>query len=325
MHFIIGSWCIVCLAIDVVNFSLFGLSIAAIRISQTRVTQAIRTDFRSLLTMPIQTAGLVVVGPGLLAAAWFSGQELQQSIAQGRAERQALQHADSAADSSRVVYVSGKDERLDEHNWSRKTKDTPMDQACSDKDREALSPPVSIQVGISAAGYHWKGAAEPVLEIHEFTDFECPHCRNAHMMVSRLVSSYPDQIRVYHRHLPLDHHCNPQLDRPFHPRACELSRIAVCAGRQGRFFEMVDYLFHNAQQIRAQSIAATDIARSLALDLGKFDCCMTDAQTRQPIDTDLQEAAKLNLRGTPAFVIDGRAYYGKIPEEALKKLGAAAH
>lgn len=321
MHFEIGSWCIVCLAIDVINFSLFGLSIAAIRISGSSTTEAIRSDFKSLLTRPLQTAGLAVLGTGLLAAAWFSGQELQDWIAQARAARRGAVEASGDSQSSQVLYVSQKNERLEEHAWSEKTKDTPQKQACLEKEAEAGAPrALSIQVGTSEEGYHWKGAENPTIEIHEFTDFQCPFCRNAHMLLNKLISRYPNKLRVYHRHLPLDHHCNSKLDRPFHPRACELSRISVCAGRQGRFNEMVDYLFHNSQTIQSQNLTAQDIAKALELDLGKFDCCMDDPQSMGPIQTDLLAAGELNLRGTPAYLINGQIYYGKIPDEALKIL-----
>ncbi|HSA24791.1 MAG TPA: thioredoxin domain-containing protein, partial [Myxococcota bacterium] len=321
MHFEIGAWCIVCLAIDVINLSLFGLSLAAIRVSRVSVAGAIRADVRSLLARPLLAAGLAVLGAGLLAGAWFGGQRLQDSIAQARAARQGPRKAGEDPRPAQMLYVSREDERLEADAWSRRTQDTPRDQACLDKGAGAgPDAPVRIAFGTSAEGYPWKGAEQPSVEIHEFTDFQCPYCRSAHLLVNRLVSRYPGQLRVYHRHLPLDNRCNRKLDRPFHPRACELSLIAVCAGQQGRFWEMTDYLFHNSQAIRAQGPSAEDIARALALDLGKFNCCMGDPQSMRPVEADLAAAASLNLRGTPAFVIQGQVYYGKIPDEALRVL-----
>lgn len=323
MHFEIGTWCIVCLGIDVVNLSLFGLSLTAVRNSKRTIFQSVASDFKNLMRMPLQSAGLAVVGLGLLAAAWFSGQKLQAWIAEERAARQITQKAEGASALPQMLYVSQKDERLAEDNWSKKTQDTPKDEACRDQNSAAPAAPVSaIAVGISEEGYHWKGAVSPVLEIHEFTDFECPYCRNAHMLLNKLVSRYSGQLRVYHRHLPLDNHCNSKLEKPFHPRACELSLIAVCAAQQGRFWETADYLFHNAQSIRAQNLSAEDIAKALELDLGKFNCCMDDPESMRTIQKDLFEAWELNLRGTPAYRINGQVYYGKIPDDALKLLDA---
>ena len=323
MHFEIGSWCIVCLAIDVINCSLFGLSVAAIRISKTGFIESIRWDFTNIFQTPLLTVGLAIAGAGLLTVAWFSGQHLQQNIRAALAERNDAAEKEDQSQPHKMLYMSQTDENLEEKRWSNKTNDTPEGQACDGKKNHIESAVPTVRVGVSKDGRHWKGAANPRLEIQEFTDFQCPYCRNAHMLVNRLVSKYAGQLRVYHRHLALDHHCNKHIKRPFHPRACELSRIAVCAGQQNRFFEMTDYLFHNASEIQSKSLSAEEIAKALALDLGEFDCCMADPESMVPVETDLKAGAKLNLRGTPAFVVGDQVYYGKIPEDALKRLNEA--
>ncbi len=317
MHFVIGSWCIVCLSIDVINFALFGISIAALRISKQTVSAAVISDFKSLITLPLQTVLLAAGGIGLLSSAWFYGQNLQVRIEQDRKALNIKEKPSSDTRATKMIYASRKDEKLEEHTWAKKTADTPLAEACASSENPAVSV---VQVGTDDNGVYWKGAETPKLIIHEFTDFECPYCRNAHMMVNKLLASYAGQIRVYHRHLPLDHACNSSLQKPFHQRACELSRISVCAGKQGRFFEMTDYLFHNSQIIRSQNMTAEEIAKALELDLGKFNCCMGEEESMLPITNDLKEAESLNLRGTPAFVIDKQVYYGKIPDEALKSL-----
>ncbi len=320
MHFEIGAWCIVCLAIDAVNLSLLGFSIGAVRVSGKRIKPAVLDDLRFLLRRPAVLAGFAAAGAGVLGGAWLYGQHLQESIA---AARKAEKKDEQGANGSQVLYLSRKNEQLESEAWSQKTGDTPQEKACAEKEERSDGEGAVVQVGVSPEGFNWKGATDPVLEIQEFTDFQCPHCRRAHLMVSKLVARFPDRIRVYHRHLPLDQHCNPMLDRPFHQRACELSRIAVCAGQQGRFWEMADYLFHNSKEIAQANTPAEAIAKDLELDMGRFDCCMGSAETMAPIEADVKAALALKLRGTPAFVIDGKVYYGKIPDEALKQLGAA--
>ncbi|MBN1771088.1 MAG: thioredoxin domain-containing protein [Deltaproteobacteria bacterium] len=325
MHFEIGSWCIVCLAIDAINLALLGLSIGAIFVSGKSIKQAALDDLRKVFRTPALLAGLAVGGLGVLAGAWLYGQHLQDSIAAARAAQKTLEKDAEPADGTHVLYVSQQNERLETKTWSPKTGDTPQDQACAEREQgSGGSGGTAVQVGASPEGFPWKGAREPVLEIHEFTDFQCPHCRRAHMMVNKLVARYPDRIRVYHRHLPLDEACNPMLDRPFHPRACELSKIAACAGQQGRFWEMDDYLFHNSPEITGRNVPATEIAKALELDMGRFECCMQSTQAMASIEKDIRAAVDLQLRGTPAYVIEGEVYYGRIPDEALGALNAAA-
>jgi protein-disulfide isomerase/uncharacterized membrane protein len=322
MHSEIGSWCIVCLAIDAVNLFLLGFSIGAILVSGKGIRQAVFDDFRRILRTPLLLFGIVVAGVGMLAGAWIYGQRLQESIAAARKSNQnAVGDLEAGGGGSKVLYLSRKDEQLETKTWSQKTGDTPQEKACADETRSREKADAAVvQVGVSPDGFNWKGAKEPILEIQEFTDFQCPHCRRAHMMVSKLVARYADRVRVYHRHLPLDEHCNPMVKRPFHPRACELSKIAVCAGQQGRFWEMDDYLFHNSPNIGKENIPAVEIAKALELDMVRFECCMKADQSMAPIDADIKAALKLKLRGTPAFVINGEVYYGRIPDEALKVL-----
>jgi protein-disulfide isomerase len=178
-------------------------------------------------------------------------------------------------------------------------------------------------MGASPDGHPWIGAANPILEVQEFTDYQCPHCRRAHMMVRRLLSTAGDKVRVYHRHLPLDQACNPAIAQPFHNRACELSRVALCAQRQGRFWEMNDFLFQQADEIREKDLSPRDIAGRLELDLDAFACCLDEASTKEALAKDVAEGNDLGIKGTPAFVIGGQVNYGRIPAEALTAAGIA--
>ena len=62
----------------------------------------------------------------------------------------------------------------------------------------------TLASGNDERGHHWIGAADPRLTIVEFSDYECPHCRAAHKAIRVLAARHPEQIRLVHRHLPLD-------------------------------------------------------------------------------------------------------------------------
>ncbi len=194
------------------------------------------------------------------------------------------------------------------------------DQCSCEPGEEPKRTKVTI-MGQDDQGHQWIGAPEPTLVIHEYTDYECPHCRRAHMRMRRLLSKYPGQIRLIHRHYPLDAECNPLLEgKEFHLRACELSRVAYCAGEQGRFWEMNDLLFQRQGEIKADATTAEDLARRLEIDLDRFQCCMTAEDTAAHIAADLREGAGYKIVGTPAFVVDGEVYLGQVPTTVLKVL-----
>lgn len=294
MAALIGSLCLLCLALDIVNVGVLAMTIVALRGRGLSFRQALVGDFASLVRGPMAALALLVLGGGVVAAAFLYGSSIVDAV-----QKREGPVSTSAA--------------------SHQSPNHPPTPECTPGEAGAPSSP-QIRTGISTDGHPWIGAEHPVVEVHEFTDYQCPHCRKAHLLVRRLISEYPERLRVYHRNFPLDHHCNPALERPFHLRACEMARIALCAGRQGRFFEMNDYLFQHADEIRAQNLSSEEIARRLELDLDRFRCCLDEASVREAIVQDIEEARRLGVEGTPAFVIDGRVYYGRIPDEVLDRL-----
>lgn len=279
MAFFIHSLCILCLAIDFINLTFLGMSLYAVATSGRSVGTAVREDFLDLFRHPLRLVALSVAGFGLLTAAALIGPRLMPP--------------DRPAAAQVLTGNSGQ---------------------CSAGETK---PQAETQRGISPDGHPWIGSANPTLEIHEFTDYQCPFCRKAHMTVRQLVTSNPG-LRVYHRHMPLDNACNPGIGQPFHARACELSKAAVCAQDQGRFWEMNDLLFQKSEEIGHQGTTVAELAERLELDADRFNCCMGDESRFATMKADIAEGNRLELKGTPAFIINGNVYYGKIPPEVLE-------
>lgn len=297
MAAVIGSLCLLCLALDVVNVGVLTMALVALRGAGLSFKGAIAGDVGALVRGRVHALAVGVLAIGVVAGA----------VAYG----------------SRIVDVVRPDVADSRPAGDRRESLThPSTPECGPGESSAPSPP-QIRTGVSAEGHPWVGAESPIVEVHEFTDYQCPHCRKAHLLVRRLISEFPDRLRVYHRHFPLDHHCNPAVEEPFHPRACELARIAVCAGRQGRFFEMNDFLFQHADEIRDRDLDAGEIARRLELDLDRFRCCLDEVSVREAVARDIADGRALGIEGTPAFVVEGRVHYGRIPGDVLDRLRAA--
>ncbi len=175
--------------------------------------------------------------------------------------------------------------------------------------------------GIEPGGGHYLGAAKPAVTIIEFSDYECPFCRQSHTQLRALLERYPNQLRVVHRHYPLDHACNTTLAGPMHRNACFAAAIAECAGLQNRFWEANDYLFAEARMLHARSNA--EIARDLSLDLAALEACLQDRGPRT-VALDLDEGNRLGIQGTPTFVVEGKTYMGNLPPWVKTRLENAA-
>ncbi len=116
-----------------------------------------------------------------------------------------------------------------------------------------------------------------------------------------------DRVRIVFKHLPLS----------IHPKAPDAHAASEAAHRQGKFWEMHDKIFANQREMSREKYL--EYARELGLDVGKFEKDLADAELKKRITADVQEAASLNVRGTPAFFINGRYLSGAQPFEAFKQ------
>lgn len=175
--------------------------------------------------------------------------------------------------------------------------------------------------GIEPGGGHFIGATHPALTIVEFSDYECPYCRQAHVQLRALLERYPTLLRVVHRHYPLDSSCNSSLKAPMHQNACFAAMVAECAGLQNRFWEANDYLFAEARTLHARPNG--EIARDLGLDRAALESCLREQGPRS-VAIDVDDGNRLDIQGTPTFFIEGKSYMGILPGWVAKRLEDAA-
>jgi len=148
-----------------------------------------------------------------------------------------------------------------------------------------------------------RGQPDAPVTIVEFSDFQCPFCLRATSIMQELLTRYPEQLRIYYRHLPL----------PNHPRARDAAIASVCAERQGRFWAYHDRLFADPGAMSPADLRAR--AEALDLDLAAFDACMTSEQAASRVDADVAAANALGVSGTPVFFVNGVRLTGAQPVE----------
>lgn len=152
-----------------------------------------------------------------------------------------------------------------------------------------------IPVGVGSDGRPYIGADAPSLIIWVFSDIQCPFCRVAHEKILSWARQYGREVRFVFYHFPL----------PFHPYAMEYARIAVCAARMGRFWSVVHALF-NAGQRHAD---VHELARRFGLDGRALADCSRGRDVQTLVDVDIAEARRLQVGGTPTFVVNGETMY----------------
>jgi protein-disulfide isomerase len=176
-----------------------------------------------------------------------------------------------------------------------------------------------LKTGITDDGRPWIGAEHPVLELDEFVDFQCPRCCEACPFLQRLFARFPNKVRIYIRHLPRTAEGVPE-EADGSSRSCQLTRAAICAGRQGRYWEAHDYLFHHRAEMGSKHTCVSALCRQLGLDEEVFRRCLDEPSVQKALARDVDDARKLGIRETPTFVAGGTTYRGGIPDDVVDAL-----
>ena len=140
----------------------------------------------------------------------------------------------------------------------------------------------------------WRGAADPLVTIVEFADYQCPYCARVEATLQKVLETWPNEVRVVFRNFPL----------PFHKQAEKAARDALAARKSGRFWEEHDRLFTN--QRRLEEILAFELPPDPGAD--------------RQLAADAAEVKRLGVNATPSFFINGRPLTGAQPFESFQKI-----
>lgn len=129
---------------------------------------------------------------------------------------------------------------------------------------------------------HLRGEGEEAIVV--YADLCCPHC----------AADWPQLCeragRLVFRHFPV---------AGKHPRSSALHAAAEAAGRQGRFFEMVDSLY--ADRGRVDDPHLWQRVEGLGLDLQRFEADRRSTEVEERIRRDFESGIRGGVTGTPAL------------------------
>jgi protein-disulfide isomerase len=148
----------------------------------------------------------------------------------------------------------------------------------------------------------------PVI-IVEFSDFQCPFCRQVQPTLKNLLAKYEGRVSLAYRDFPL---------REIHPQAQLAAEASRCADEQGQFWQYHDLLFANPDKLKREDLI--EHTRSLKLDEKQFDSCLSSAKYKARIEEDLEEGTRAGVNGTPGFFINGILLSGARPEAAFEEI-----
>lgn len=172
--------------------------------------------------------------------------------------------------------------------------------------------------GYNVAGDLIRGDQAAPVTIIEFSDFQCPFCKQ-HVTDTQpaLDEAYVDTGKVnwVFKHFPLD----------IHPQAPAAAVASECAAEQGQFWEMHHRLFEAVEEwsVSEPNPVFVGLAEELGLDTGAFESCLADPEIAARVDSDMADGAPF-VRGTPTFIVlyngQGTIIPGALPADRFQQV-----
>jgi protein-disulfide isomerase len=160
------------------------------------------------------------------------------------------------------------------------------------------------------------GPAGAPVTIVEFSDFECPNCKEeAKALRTDLPKAYPNQVRVVFKDFPLE---------KMHPWARQAAIAGRCVYRQNpaAFWDFYDWIYDHQEGILPDDLKTqvAGWADSKNLDSAKIGACMASNAPAAEIAREIAEGTSLQVNGTPMMFVNGRPITGAVPWQALDEV-----
>jgi protein-disulfide isomerase len=136
-----------------------------------------------------------------------------------------------------------------------------------------------------------------MINVVEFEDLQCPHCRRLHPLLQKLIKSYPGKVNFVRKHAPL----------PQHEYAEDAARAVICADQlAGRGNEMADRLV----EVELDPQVGPRTAAAMGLDAQQFKDCLTAPSTQAHLDEDDALIRAVGFEGLPTTYVGPERFIG---------------
>lgn len=163
----------------------------------------------------------------------------------------------------------------------------------------------------------YRGSASKDLEIIEFADFQCPHCKGAQATMDKLVADYP-KARIVFQTYPLER---------IHPQAKMAAEYGVCVTKLGgsnAFFQFASAVFDAQEGLNTPdgaTLTLNSAATKVGIDPAKVKACVANPAVADEVEKSVKLAQDMNINQTPVLMVNGRQVpIGGMPYETVKKI-----
>jgi protein-disulfide isomerase len=167
---------------------------------------------------------------------------------------------------------------------------------------------------------HIYGNPNAPVTLIEYSDFECPYCKQFHVNAKRLVDESDGRVNWVYRHFPLEFH-NPGAQKQ-----AEAAECAAALGGNDAFWKMTNTIYERTKAggkgFPLENLGP--LAAEIGLNQKEFQTCLDSGRMAARVQADYQSGLSSGVTGTPGNILlhakSGRvqAMHGSIPLERLK-------
>jgi len=184
---------------------------------------------------------------------------------------------------------------------------------------EVLAPTGNIPFEDSVSAFadraRIRGAETAKVWLVEVSDFQCPFCKQWHdETFAKIDQEYvkTGKVRLAYLNFPLTR---------IHKNAQAAAEAAMCAGVQGKFWELHESLFQTQRSwadLKSPLAVFDSLARAAKVDPKGWNSCMTTHATAKLIQADRDRSTQSGVESTPTFFIGDRALAGAYPVDTYR-------
>ena len=144
-----------------------------------------------------------------------------------------------------------------------------------------------------------RGPAYAPVTIVEFSDLQCPHCKEANPTIERLLEDNQN-VRLVFQNFPL----------PIHNWAQKGAAYADCVGKSSNdaFWKFISSVYAAQAEITAENAdqKLTDLADKAGVKGPDIAACSTQPETQSRVEASVNLGKALDVNSTPTLFINGR-------------------
>lgn len=199
-----------------------------------------------------------------------------------------------------VVYFNGQ-QRASEEGRAVASSEGPTEGTQCQLDRS--KEPVG-EKGASLVNFQdiTKGSAESGVTVIEYFDPNCPHCKDFHQVMKKLVEAHGEDVRFVFKPFPLRRSSLPEI------------QALYVAAQSGKFSEMLDAQYARQSQSGISMSDLRAIAKEIDMDPDVLSDRVEQNEYRDQVLQQRKRAVKIGVDSTPTVLVNGHFVQSRTPE-----------